>query len=79
LVESAGSGAVVAEGRPWLADQGRADHLAVAFDQASLRLFRKDRAGDLRHGERIGKARDQRQHDQNDDGGADFSEHFQSP
>ena len=58
-----------------LSDQAGADHLAVAFDQASLCLLREDRAGDFRHGKRIGKARNQGQQDQYDDGGADFSEH----
>ena len=55
-----------------LADQGRADHLAVLLDQAALRLLREDHAGNPGHGERIGEAGDQRQHDEDDDGGANF-------
>ena len=41
-----------------LADQGRADHLAVLFDQAALRLAREDDAGDAGHGERISQTGD---------------------
>ena len=49
--ESFGSGAIVADGRPWkylslgedLSDQRRADDLAVLLDQAALRLVREDR------------------------------------
>ncbi|MGY4597884.1 hypothetical protein ACVWXL_005630 [Bradyrhizobium sp. GM22.5] len=63
MVESFGFGATVAEGRPWkkifvvlelLPDQGGADHLAVALDQAALRLRGEDRAGNSGHRERIG-------------------------
>src|SRR5580704_906269 len=62
-----------------LPDQGRADHLAVTFDQASFRLLWKEHARDRGHGERIGEARDQRQQDQDDDGGANFFQHGVSP
>ncbi|MGY4314590.1 hypothetical protein ACVWW1_003917 [Bradyrhizobium sp. JR3.5] len=62
-----------------LPDQGGADHLAVLLDQAALRLLRKDDAGNRRHGERIGKARDRGQQDQHEDGGADFFKHCRSP
>ena len=58
-----------------LADQCRADHLAVLLDQAALRLLREDDVGQAGHGERISQARDQRERDQDEDGGADFSEH----
>ena len=57
----------------FLPDQGGADHLAVLLDQAALRLLRKEHAGNSGHGERIGEARDQRQQDQDEDGGANFS------
>ncbi len=62
-----------------LPDQGGADHLAVPFDQAALRLLREDHAGNRGHRERIGETRDQRQHDKHDDGGANFFQHGVSP
>jgi len=58
-----------------LSDQGGADDLAVFFDQAALGLLWKDDAGDRGHGERVSQARDQREREQEDDGGANFSEH----
>ena len=58
----------------FLPDQGGADHLAVLLDQAALRLLRKDHAGNRGHRERIGKAGDGGQQEQQDDGGANFVE-----
>ena len=63
----------------FLPDQGGADHLAVPLDQAALRLLGKEHAGNRGHGERIGKTRDQRERDQNDDGGTNFFQHDVSP
>ena len=63
----------------FLPDQGGADHLAVPLDQAALRLLREDHARDRGHGQRIGKPRDQRQQDQDQDGGANFFQHDVSP
>ena len=62
-----------------LADQGGADHLAVLLDQAALRLFWKDHAGDRGHRERIGNAGDGGEQKQNKDGGTDFAKHGLSP
>src|SRR4029077_7515519 len=62
-----------------LTDQGGADHLAVFLDQAALCLFRKDRARDGGHGERIGQARDQREQHEEEDGRTDFTKHGVSP
>jgi len=60
LVGIFGSGVLVADGRPWKylssvktwADQLRANHHAVAFDQAALRLVREQDTGESgdRHG-----------------------------
>src|SRR5664279_6301827 len=62
-----------------LPDQGGADHLAVLLDQAALRLLRKDHASNRGHGKWIGEARDQRECDQDDDGGTNFFQHGVSP
>ncbi len=58
-----------------LPDQGGADHLAVHLDQAALRLRGEDCAGNSSHRERIGQTGDGGEHQQQDDGGANFSEH----
>ena len=52
-----------------LADQLRADHLAVLLDQAAVRLMRKEQLRDARHRQRIGDAGDQRHDDDHQDGG----------
>src|SRR5262249_5164027 len=62
-----------------LPDQGGPDDLAVLLDQAALRLSREDHAGDPGHGEGIGDARDQREREQQDDCGTNFSQHDVSP
>ena len=83
LVASLGSGAVVADGRPWkylslvnsLADQLGADDLAVALDQAPLRLAGKDHLGNAGHRQRIDQSGDEREREENDDGRTDFAQH----
>ncbi len=57
-----------------LADQGRADHLAVLLDQAAIGLVRKGQLRDAGHAERIDQTGDDRHHDNHHDGGADFFE-----
>ena len=83
LVESLGSVAVVADGRPWkylslvelLADQRGADDRAVALDQAALRLIGKNDFGDAGHRQRIGEPGDEREGDEDDDRRTDFAQH----
>src|SRR3569623_1240891 len=62
-----------------LADQRRADHLAVLLEQAPLRLVREQDAGDAGHRQRIDEAGDDRQGDDKHDGGTDFLEHDGAP
>jgi len=58
-----------------LADQGRADHLPVLLDQAALRLIGEQHAGNAGHDQRIDEAGDEREGDDEDDRGANFSRH----
>jgi hypothetical protein len=57
----------------WLADQRGADDVTVALDQAALRLIGENDSSDSGYRQRIGKARDQCEGDQNDDCRADFA------
>ena len=72
------SGAV-AEGRGWkysrlrerLRGEPRADDLAVALDQAAVRLVREGELREAREDERVGEPEDERQDDHGDDGAAE--------
>ena len=61
-----------------LADQRRADDLAVALDQAALCLVRHD-LGDAGHRQRVDQAGDEREREQHDDGRTNFAQHGLSP
>jgi hypothetical protein len=58
-----------------LAEQGRADHLAVPLDQAAVGLMRKGDLGDAGHGQGIGKTGEHGHGQDHDDGGSNFSQH----
>src|SRR4029077_13007221 len=61
--------------REQLADQLGADDLAVALDQAPLRLAGKDHLGNAGHRQRIDQSGDEREGEENDYGGTDFAQH----
>src|SRR6185437_9862648 len=58
-----------------LADQGGADDLPVPLQQAAIGLPREDRLRHAGHGERIGKARQDRHQDYHHDRGPDVLSH----
>src|SRR5262249_13561098 len=65
--------------REFLTDQRGADHLAVDFDQAALRLFWEDCFGNPRHCQRIDETGDQSENHHEHDRWADFSQHDVTP
>src|ERR1700731_5391410 len=61
--------------RKCLSDQFRADHFAVAFDQAAVGLVRKEQLGQSGHTERVDETGQDRHEDDHQDGGTDLADH----
>ncbi len=58
-----------------LADQCGADHLAVSFDQAAIRLMREDALGDAGHRQRVDEAGEDGEGDDQGDRGTKLAKH----
>ena len=65
--------------REILADDFGADHLAIALDQAAVRLLVEDGLRDSGHGQRIEDARDDREDEGNQNRRFEFFQHSVSP